>query len=231
MPQRYFVNEINGQILGQDAHHITRVMRMETGEDIVVCAKGVCVIATLHTLGDPVLYDIKSTLVSKKEKEITIIQGLPKHPKQEFVAKYATIFGATELIFVPMQRSISKLENTDHKTSRLHSIAKEAAELAHRTLIPSIQMAKSLESINFDSYDLILLADELEHTQDIPSVIKKTSIDSKIAIIIGPEGGISETERKSLKNRKAIPVTLGSNILPTEAACLYALTLLSNQNA
>ncbi len=231
MPQRYFVNEINGMIQGQDAHHITKVMRMASGEEVIICAKGTCVLARLNALGDPVTYDIQSTLQSKKEKENTIIQGLPKHPKQEFVAKYATLFGATELIFVPMQRSISKLENTDHKISRLITIAKEAAELAHRTLIPMIHMAKSLDAINFDSYDLVLLADELEHQVDIPKAIQNLTRDSRIAIIIGPEGGISETERKSLKNRKVVPVSLGSNILPTEAACLYALTLLSNQNA
>jgi 16S rRNA (uracil1498-N3)-methyltransferase len=52
----------------------------------------------------------------------------------------------------------------------------------------------------------------------------------KIALIIGPEGGISEAERNSLLSKKVIPVTLGHYILPTEIASLYILTYLSVKN-
>ncbi len=227
MPQRYFVNQINGIISGSDVHHIKRVMRMKAGDEVIVCAEGRCILASLESIEEVATYREKVHIESPKKRHITLIQGLPKHPKQEFVTKYATLFGASNIIFVPMQRSISKLENTEHKLTRLLSIAKEAAELGHQSSVPSIHMALQMDQIDFSKFDLILLADELEHQNTIPQVIQNISQEAHIAIIIGPEGGISESERKSLKSRKAIPISLGFNILPTEAASLYALALLS----
>jgi 16S rRNA (uracil1498-N3)-methyltransferase len=231
MPQRYFVNQINGIIEAQDAHHITRVMRMKPQDEVIVCSEGNCVLASLETLGERVTYTIKQAIQSRKHMHITLIQGLPKHPKQEFVTKYATLFGASSIIFVQMQRSISKLENTEHKINRLISIAKEAAELGHQSSVPTISMALQMDKIDFEPYDLILLADELETEKTIPQIAQQIHLNSRVAIIIGPEGGIAEAERKALMKRKVIPISLGSHILPTEAASLYALALLSNQNA
>lgn len=231
MPQRYFVSQINGLIDGQDAHHITRVMRMKTQDEIIVCAQDQCVLVSIEMVGNPVTYSVKHVIETHKQMHITLIQGLPKHPKQEFVTKYATLFGASAIIFVPMQRSISKLENVDHKLSRLETIAKEAAELGHQSHIPQISMALHMDKIDFTVFDMILLADELEHQKTIPFVTLGVTKTSRIAIIIGPEGGIAESERNVLISRKAIPVSLGRHILPTEAASLYALALLSNQNA
>jgi len=227
MPQRYFVNQINGIISGSDVHHIKRVMRMKIGDEVIVCAEGRCILASIESLEEVISYREIDQIESQKKRQITLIQGLPKHPKQEFVTKYATLFGASSIIFVPMQRSISKLENTEHKLTRLLSIAKEAAELGHQSFVPTIDMALQMDQINLSPFDLVLLADELEHQNTIPKVIQNLSQESHIAIIIGPEGGISDTERKALQKRKAIPVSLGQNILPTEAASLYALVLLS----
>lgn len=230
MAQRYFVKQLNGLISGQDAHHISRVMRMSIGDKIIICSEGTCVNATIDALGDPVNYHILNTLEHKYSMDITIIQGLPKHPKHEFIAKYATIFGASSIIFVQMHRSISKLENIENKILRLNVIAKEAAELAHRFDLPTIEMVKNLDAIDFSTYDLVLLADELEHQNNLLNAINNHKTNHRIAVIIGPEGGISEAERIALLKRQVIPVSLGSNILPTEAACLYALSLLSHQN-
>ena len=132
-----------------------------------------------------------------------------------------------KIILTPMQRSIAKLENTDNKLKRLSLIAKEAAELAHRFEVPEIKFEKSMSAIDFEVFDLILLADENNKTKTLDQVVPKTINDLKIALIIGPEGGITDAEREMLKNRNAVSISLGNNIIPTEAASLYALSYLS----
>jgi len=227
MSQRYFLEELNQIITGQDAHHIKKVMRMKTGDEIIVCAQKKCFLASIEINDDNVTYKTIEELKQPSKMDVTLIQGLPKGSKNEFVVKYATIFNASTIILTPMQRSIAKLENTDNKLKRLSTIAKEAAELAHRFEVPEIRFEKSIHSIDFDKFDLILLADENNKTQMIDQAVPKAINDLKIALIIGPEGGITDAEREMLKNKNAVSISLGNNIIPTEAACLYALSYLS----
>src|SRR5690606_16440842 len=158
-------------------------------------------------------------------------QGLPKHPKGEAVCKYATLFGASEIRFVPMVRSISKPDNEANKLKRMELIAKEAAELAHRFDIPKISFETSLKTIDWKSFTHILIADENEKTLTLPNALPSLKTDDHIAIVIGPEGGISDQERTYFESLPAKMVSLGKRILPTELASLYALTYISLKNA
>jgi 16S rRNA (uracil1498-N3)-methyltransferase len=231
MPQRYFLEKKSNIISGQDAHHIKIVMRMKNEDEIIVCYDNSCFLASINVDQNDVHFQIMKELKQPKSLDITIIQGLPKSPKHEVVTKYATIFGASSMIFTQMHRSIAKLENTDNKLKRLETIAKEAAELAHRFDVPHIEFKKSLDAIDFKQYDLVLLADENNKTTSLKEAVPKNLSNLRIAVIIGPEGGISEQERMTLLAKNVISVSLGMNILPTEIACLYALTFFSLENA
>ncbi len=229
MPQRYFLDQLNQPITGQDAHHIKKVMRMNDGDEIIVCSNQKCYLASIMLDALSVTYKITQELEQPSSMDVTLIQGLPKGSKNEFVVKYGTIFGASKIIFIPMQRSIAKLENTDNKLKRLSTIAKEAAELAHRFDVPLISFEKSLAQIQYDAFDLILLADENNKTLMIDRAIPESIKHTKILLIIGPEGGITDTERELLQSKKAISISLGHRIIPTEAACLYALSYLATK--
>jgi len=230
MPQRYFIENQNNLITGQDAHHIKKVMRMKTGDEIIVCFNSKCFLSTLNLESEDVKYEIVHELKKCEQPEITLIQGLPKNPKSDTVIKYATIFGASKIILAGMHRSITKLDNEENKIKRFQTIAKEAAELAHRFEVPTIEMKKSLDRIDLSYYDIVLLADENEKSTTLDQALPSIHNNLKIALIIGPEGGISEMERISLLSKKVIPVTLGHYILPTEIASLYILTYLSVKN-
>lgn len=218
-------------ITGSDAHHIKKVMRMKHGDDIIVCSEGRCFHAVLTALEPEVTYDIKHELQRPNDLNITLIQGIPKHPKSEIVAKYATIYGASRIIFTEMNRSIAKIENNPNKLTRLHTIAKEAAELAHRFDVPHIEMVSKIEKIDLAAFDIVILADENEKSMTLEKAVPMVNTHQKIALIIGPEGGISEVERHRLINQNVISVTLGKNILPTEIASLYVLSYLSLKNS
>jgi 16S rRNA (uracil1498-N3)-methyltransferase len=230
MPQRYFIENQSNLITGQDAHHIKKVMRMKTNDEIIVCFDGKCFLSSLNLDSEEVKYEVIRELIKPDGPEITLIQGLPKNPKSDTVIKYATIFGASKIILAGMHRSITKLDNEESKIKRFQMIAKEAAELAHRFEVPHIEMKKSLDKIDLSLYDIVLLADENEKSKTLEKALPNVYKDMKIALIIGPEGGISDMERISLLSKKVIPVTLGHYILPTEIASLYILTYLSVKN-
>lgn len=225
--QRYFLKELNQKITGQDAHHIKKVMRMKVSDDIIVCADGHCFYAEITSVDQDVTYQLKDALIKPNTYDVTLIQGLPKHPKSEIVMKQATIFGARKIILAGMKRSIAKLENEQNKVQRYEIICKEAAELAHRFDVPKIELYKSVMSIELKNYDLIILADENEHQKPLSEVVLKSHKDLKIAVIIGPEGGLSDEERSYFTNHQALTVSLGERIIPTELASLYVLSYIS----
>lgn len=227
--QRYFVNQLNGMIEGQDAHHIKRVMRMKNDDQIIICDQDQCVLGSIHLDNEAVTYDIVQVLDKPFFYDVTIIQGLPKKQKIDFVSKYATIFGASQILFCGMDRSIAKLENKEHKLKRLHSIAKEAAELAHRFNVPKIDMIDKLMHVDFEQFDQIIVCDEDEKMIELHELCPLND-HHKYALIIGPEGGISARERSYFKSKCAKFVTLGTNIFPTEAASLQALSFFLHKN-
>jgi 16S rRNA (uracil1498-N3)-methyltransferase len=233
MAQRYFLSKNdfeNKTITSDDKHHILRVMRMKTNDLIEVCYSKICYAAKLSIKEQQITYEIIKTLSQRRTVDITLIQGLPKGNKIDIISKYATMFGVSKIFFAQMDRSIAKEKNSDNKIKRLQLIAKEASELAHRFDIPDIAFFKSLKDIDFNAFDMILLADENEKTKMLKDVIKINDLDKRIALIIGPEGGITDSERVFFNQNKAHIISLGDNILPTEIAAIYALSYISVKN-
>ncbi|BCR35536.1 RsmE family RNA methyltransferase [Mariniplasma anaerobium] len=233
MAQRYFLTKNdfeNKSITTDDKHHILKVMRMRSNDFIEVCYLKTCYLAKLSINEQQISYEIIDTLAQRRSVDVTLIQGLPKGNKIDIISKYATMFGVSKMLFVQMDRSIAKEKNSDNKIRRLNLITKEAAELAHRFDIPEIAFFKSLKDIDFKTFDLILLADENEKTIMLNTVVKTTDLDKKIALIIGPEGGISDSERVFFNQKNAHIISLGDNILPTEIAAIYALSYISVKN-
>lgn len=228
--QRYFIEKEGLEITGQDVFHITKVMRMKTGDHVIVCHKKLCYEVELDIQDTRVFFNVIKPIDAPIEPNITLIQGLPKHPKTETITKYATLFGASSIIFVPMHRSIAKPDNEANKLKRLFAIAKEASELSHRHDVPTVLFIDQLKTIDWTIYTHIIMADENEKTTHLDYAIPHIQPDDRIAIIIGPEGGISDAERIYFQHIHAIAVSLGHRILPTELASLYPLVYLSLKN-
>lgn len=220
--QRYFL-ETKNKFNESDMHHIKNVMRMKTGDEVIVCYDKICDIVKLDITKNDVEFTIVRTLESKESFNITLFQGLPKGPKIETTIKYASMFGANSIVITEMERSISKLSHVSNKLKRFEAIAKEASELAHRNNVPDISFLSSIKNIKKDDFDVIVLADEDQKQLTIED-LKINDKSLKIALIIGPEGGISSNERTYLDSIGAKIITLGHNILSSEIASVAFLS-------
>jgi 16S rRNA (uracil1498-N3)-methyltransferase len=229
MPQRYFLDENNGLITGQDAHHIKQVMRMKNDDVIIICVDGECYESSITINKDEVSYQIQKKLIKHESINVTLFQGMPKGNKIEITLKYATMYGVSNIVLVDMKRTIQGGIPSDQKKKRYEMIMKEASELSHRFEIPSLSYEKGLEQVNWSLYDLILLADEDEKTVTLNDAIPDQIKGLRMALIIGPEGGIDPKERVFLKMHHAKLISLGSNILSSEIASLYALSILNSK--
>jgi 16S rRNA (uracil1498-N3)-methyltransferase len=241
--QRYFVDEpFNEQkqltITGESARHISKVMRMQKGDKIIVVQKEIAYLCTILSVGQEVLVKQSGETIPSPEMpiQVDIACGLPKGDKLEFIAQKGTELGMHALIPFVAERSIVKWDEkkSDKKIQRLSKIAQEAAEQSHRTFVPIISPPLSFKQLleTFPSYDAVFVADEEEakgkRTRFADQLKKVYDSESKcILFIFGPEGGISRKEIELLKEQGALSVALGPRILRAETAPLYVLSAIS----
>lgn len=230
--QRYFVdpNFFSGNkvtIVGDDAHHITKVLRYNIGDKIICCNNnGLNVISEIiHINSEKVECNILSVIEQDHEPtaKITLAQGLPKSDKMDFIIQKGTEIGVTT--FLPFNSDRTIVQLNDHKEQkkieRWGKIAKEAAEQSHRSKIPNILPVSGykdlLENIN-KSFSLI--AYEKENSTTLFQAIEQFPDLKEILLIIGPEGGFTDQEVELAKEQGAISISLGKRILRTETAGL-----------
>lgn len=242
--QRYFVknNQIKSQrvtITGDDAHHISVVMRMRKQDEVIVCNQErvayLCVIESFEK--NSITLSIKEQINHNPELPInvTIAQGLIRREKTEEVIQKITELGAYQYIPLIMERSIVKLikEQEDKKLERYQKIAKEASEQSHRTSLLQLSKAMSLKELIAikNTFDLCLFAyEDMGRKSDttLKSLLSTFAKDN-LLVVIGPEGGFSGTEVDALTKEGFIPVGLGPRILRTETAPQYIMSVVSYQ--
>jgi len=241
--QRYFIDRPiadNGvvTISGEDAKHISRVMRLGTGDRIIVVMDRKAFEAGIVEVADQAVY-VKPDGDELKNNEmpihIAIACGLPKGEKLEWISQKGTELGMMELLPFKAERSIVKWDDKkgSKKQERLQKIAKEAAEQSHRSVIPQIHAPVNLADLLTMSknYDLLFIADEEDAKSDnrtrFAEQIKNVYDKLSMMVVFGPEGGLSRSEVEAFKNAGFKPISLGPRILRTETAPLYILSALS----
>lgn len=240
--QRYFIDTAidDARITGEDARHITRVMRMKEGGEIIVVAQDKAYICTITAFeNDDVLVQTTGQTIPSPELpvHVTVACGLPKGDKLELITQKATELGMYALLPFEAERSIVKWDAKKgaKKQERLQKIAKEAAEQSHRTHIPEIYEPIHFKQLvsRLDEFDAVFIADEEDAKAEkrtrfadkLKNVYDKKS--KSILIIFGPEGGIARKEADMLLAAGAQTMSLGPRILRAETAPLYALSAIS----
>lgn len=158
---------------------------------------------------------------------VTLYQGLPKAGKLETIVQKCVELGVSRIIPFQAARSVVQLSARDFekKRPRYARVAYEAAKQSRRGIIPEIGGLADLSTENFSEYDLVMLAYEEEHGMTLKQALRCAENISRLALIIGPEGGFACDEVASLAERGAVPVSLGPRILRTETAGMAALAM------
>lgn len=233
---KFFVknNQINKDIItitGEDVNHITNVLRLKKGDNIIVCDKDKNKSyntkindITKEKVECEILNSIKDT--TESNIQVTLFQGLPKSDKMEYIIQKTTEIGIREIIPVRMKRCIAKIDKKDEnkKIDRWQKIAEVASKQSGRDIIPNIKNVIEFSDIKevISKFDLFICAYEEENEVSLKQVLKTKP--SKIAILIGPEGGLDVEEVKQLYENGAKIITLGKRILRTETAPIVALS-------
>lgn len=234
------VNEEKIKIIGNDVNHIKNVLREKVGNKLTICNTDnrkdyLCEILKIEE--DYIECKIKEKLANDVESNVrvTIMQGLPKADKMELIIQKSVELGGYDITPIEMKRCVVKLNEKDKqkKIQRWQKISEVAAKQCGRNIIPNINSVINIKNVcnSIEEYDIVLVAYENEKEVTIKQELKKikekyNKEEIKIAVIIGPEGGIAPEEVKILQANGAIPITLGKRILRTETVALNVLSVI-----
>lgn len=225
------INKPYIKIINDDINHIKNVLRLNVGDCIQICNSDTgenysTIIEKIENSNIECKIQEKIDIDTESNVYIHIFQGLPKADKMELIIQKTTELGVQEITPVEMERSIVKLNSKDaeKKIIRWQKIAEIAAKQSRRDKITKINNVTKLKNIIDDikNYDSFIVAYENEYTNTLKNeLVKLKKVENpKIAILIGPEGGIDLKEIEELNKNNVNIVTLGKRILRTETVSL-----------
>src|SRR5690554_5069548 len=136
---------------GEDAHHLSRVLRIQTGEIVALCdEQGVCNAAKVSAIeSKQVLCDLLEPLADSEAKtRIDLAFGLLKGEKADFVLQKATELGAHCFLPFESERTIVKLaRKKDARVNRWQKVVRSAAAQAQRAVVPHVSAPRSWEHL------------------------------------------------------------------------------------
>jgi 16S rRNA (uracil1498-N3)-methyltransferase len=209
----------------EQSAHCVRVLRLREGDSVsVINGKGV--------LGEGIILEanpkrtvieVKSLESREEASQVQLAFGLTKPAALELIFRKCTELGIAS--FQPLITDHS-IHPESWNEERWQKIVFEACKQSQELWFPKICAPISLGTW--------LKERKVEHSLVIcDEVFRKTKQDPKLTspadILIGPEGGWSEAERKQFAGLKPLSLGLGPNRLRAETACLVALALVKSQ--
>ena len=238
MRRRFFVDEVrNGkaQIEGEDARHLTRVLRVEAGQRYEISDNRNVYLAEIETARkeNVVFRTLEKLPTSPASARFELYAALIKFDRFEWIVEKATELGVTEIVPIEATRSERGLEKAAAKrVERWRRIALEASQQSRRTHLPEIadpvSLAQALARSATHRYVLDEIPGAAPLLQSLPA--ERTAQDT-VAILTGPEGGWTDEERASFSTNGTAagwtPVSMGPLILRAETAVIAALAVIS----
>ncbi len=239
--KRFFVEDIDidsalVRISGAEFAHLKKVLRLKAGAAVALFnGSGLELTGVIESIGkDMAVVRVGGRFTNRRESplEITLLQGLVKKDKPEFIIQKATELGAKEVYFYSTSRTVPVISGgrSEDKIPRWRKISVEAAKQCGRTILPRISIVKDLkDALGLRRDALKLLFWEGEGVRSVKDVIKThltLPAGKGLVVLVGPEGGFSEEDVKTAVAEGFIPVGLGPRILRAETAAVAALSIL-----
>ena len=219
------------QLSGPEGHHAAAVRRMRVGEAIALTnGRGLKARGVVSAVAPKQLTVAVHSVDTFELPAVTftLVQAVAKGDRDELAVQAATELGTSKVVPWQADRSISKWDGKEEKNrERWQQIVDEAAKQALRPWFPpvtQVQSSKSLATQIAESAGTFLV---LDPTAVMSLNQVELSSAGEVALIVGPEGGITEAELALFETAGAKRVHLGSGILRTSTAGMAAISVLA----
>jgi 16S rRNA (uracil1498-N3)-methyltransferase len=222
----------------QAAQHVARVLRLAPGDALTLFdGRGGEFPATVEAVsGGAVRVATGAPRGIERESplRITLLQALARGEKMDWVVQKATELGVARLLPVACERSVVQLEGgrADKRLAHWRGVVVAACEQCGRNQLPPVLPPAGLDAACAAVADVplrLLLAPGAARTLAAAAraaAAPGQTWPGEVALLVGPEGGLTETEAGLARRAGFEAVALGPRVLRTETAALAALALL-----
>ena len=226
-PSQFTNRQIN--LTAEQQHYLSRVLRLREGDCFIAMVYGEWWVAKFLNLDvAEVLEQIPAS--NELPVEVVLLVALPKGNGFEDVVRSCTELGVS--CFVPVVSERTLLKPSPQKIERWRRIAQEAAEQSERQIVPEIlepiTYTQSLSFVNELSFICVARGEFpplLNCLVELRPKLDNTL--SKIVILTGPEGGLTQQEEAAALKAGFLGVSLGKRILRAVTAPVVATSLVS----
>ena len=212
---------------GAEAHHAAVVLRMRPGEHVVVVdGSGLERVVELTSVSaeETTGRVLETRQAMPPRVDLLLIQGVPKASKMDDIVRMGTELGVREFIPVLTRRTVAKGRG---RAERWRRIGAAASKQSGRGDVPRVHdpqpLGEALDGLPRGT--LVLVLWEGERARTIGSALRRDPRATRVAVVVGPEGGLDEEEVRLTVDHGGVPVTLGPRVLRTETAGVAALAM------
>jgi 16S rRNA (uracil1498-N3)-methyltransferase len=234
MRRRFFVDQVrNGraEIAGDDARHLTRVLRVEAGQRYEISDNRSVYLAEIETARKEhvIFRTLEKIPAPAPAPKLILLAAIFKFDRFEWMIEKATELGVGEIVPVESARSERGLERAAHKrVERWRRIALEASQQSRRAFLPEVaEPAVFHEVLAFHATHRFALDEDPTAPRLVAPAVNASD---SIALLIGPEGGWTEEERGEFVAAGWTRASLGPLILRAETAAVAALAIIGSGN-
>ncbi len=214
------------------AAHVRRVLRLDVGDPVTLFnGDGRDYPSRITACGrDMVEIEVEGTVAARPESplRVTLVQGIARAERMDLVVQKATELGVAAIVPVATARSVVRLDGDgrERKTSHWRGIVVAACEQSGRATVPDladpITLAEWLAMSPAGPRRLLLSPDAND------SLAAAARGAGEIELLVGPEGGLEEEERRAALDAGYCACRLGPRVLRSETAAMAALAVLQS---
>ena len=212
------------------ALHVVRVLRMRVGARLTVfdgCGgEYPAEIATIGREEVRIALEAHQPIERESSLHVTLMQGLARGERMDLIVQKATELGVGAIVPVASEHSVVRLKDAAARRRLEHwrQVAISACEQCGRNRIPSVvdvtDVASACDGVASGAQRYLL---SVAAPASLAAALRP---EREVALLIGPEGGLSEAEIAIARRFDFQPVRLGPRVLRTETAPLAALAVL-----
>jgi len=222
---RFFSAKLEGEVIelrGAEAHHLGNVRRVKVGEQVELFdGAGKIVIGRVSKINKATArIEVLERLEKERaETEVIVACALAKGSRWDWLIEKCVELGATQIWPLLFERSVVKGSGEAGQLAKWNRRALEAAKQCGRAYLPKIAQPRALEKVLADTNDnyLGVVGTGNESAKPILVVLEKAE-PKRVALLVGPEGGLTEQEQALVQASGYEPVYLGENTLRVETA-------------
>ncbi|MBV8910963.1 MAG: 16S rRNA (uracil(1498)-N(3))-methyltransferase [Gammaproteobacteria bacterium] len=223
------------------ASHVTRVLRLRSGAAVTLFnGRGGEYVGTVAAAGGG---EVRIAVGEQRAQEresplaLTLAQGISRGERMDFVVQKATELGVKQLVPLLTERSVVRLDaqQTLRKLNHWHAIAVAACEQSGRNRLPEVLAPATLGGFLRESAREAAGEPSAAPLRLLLSPVAASALGDvarprgAVTVLIGPEGGLADSEHEAALAAGFTAVRLGPRVLRTETAAIVALALLQRQ--